>query len=415
MTPQRTRAALGFAPGLLAAAGCAGLLHPAKSPSQLGQVLRTETASISVDASGKLGQLFHAMADRFGKSGQAKLASLFESQASGSFGSGFLVRIERRPLRRDRPPRRRFRQRSQGAVRRQRHGVRGGGPLRRRHVRPRRPRIRGRDAEPAGLDLATATAHNLDNVFASGFPFLEDKPSYQTTHGQVSNEHVAGATGEAGILIQHTAPIDPGSSGGPLVNERGEVVGVNTLKYTDRDNVYLAIPVDAIKRVLAMAVETKKNRTNAHWLTNRLGDACQSLLDSLRQDDTPGDALGGFLTNDLVAEQGFESLDKLEEKKEKGTWEAFFDDPEAALRAAVALRLWREAHGKAGLPVRCVGAAKQNDSETVRLSIEMQHGRRDTQWAFEQGHWRLSRFGNLSTKEPPHKAPSRAAHPQGRR
>jgi hypothetical protein len=44
-------------------------------------------------------------------------------------------------------------------------------------------------------------------------------------------------------LIQFTAPIYFGSSGGPLFNGRGEVVGIVALRYA-ADNVYFAIPAD---------------------------------------------------------------------------------------------------------------------------------------------------------------------------
>jgi len=49
-------------------------------------------------------------------------------------------------------------------------------------------------------------------------------------------------------VIQHTAMIRPGNSGGPLLNSRGEVVGINTFFYGDSLNY--AIHVNELKSIL---------------------------------------------------------------------------------------------------------------------------------------------------------------------
>ena len=56
--------------------------------------------------------------------------------------------------------------------------------------------------------------------------------------------------------IQTDAPINPGSSGGPLLNARGEVIGVNTQITTDSGaqgnvGVGFAVPVDTVRSVAA--------------------------------------------------------------------------------------------------------------------------------------------------------------------
>jgi len=56
-------------------------------------------------------------------------------------------------------------------------------------------------------------------VVAVGHPKGLD---YTITEGIVSAKR-------SGMLLQTSAPINPGNSGGPLVNNRGEVVGVNTM------------------------------------------------------------------------------------------------------------------------------------------------------------------------------------------
>jgi serine protease Do len=46
--------------------------------------------------------------------------------------------------------------------------------------------------------------------------------------------------------IEHTAPLSPGSSGGPIVDEQGRLLGINTNRLGE--GFYLAIPADATLR-----------------------------------------------------------------------------------------------------------------------------------------------------------------------
>lgn len=53
-------------------------------------------------------------------------------------------------------------------------------------------------------------------------------------------------------LIQTDATVNPGNSGGPLLNIKGEMIGVSSSKYVsmDIDNVAFAIPVDTVEYVI---------------------------------------------------------------------------------------------------------------------------------------------------------------------
>ncbi len=50
-----------------------------------------------------------------------------------------------------------------------------------------------------------------------------------------------------GKLFQMTAPISQGSSGGPIFNEKGEVVGVSLLTFRDGQHLNFAVPVNYLK------------------------------------------------------------------------------------------------------------------------------------------------------------------------
>lgn len=80
---------------------------------------------------------------------------------------------------------------------------------------------------------------------------------HTVTHGLVSGlgreakgfEKSFGAKTGAVRFIQTDAPINPGSSGGPLVNLKGEVVGINTFIRDDAQNIGFAIPANVARDV----------------------------------------------------------------------------------------------------------------------------------------------------------------------
>ncbi len=58
-------------------------------------------------------------------------------------------------------------------------------------------------------------------------------------------------------LIQITAPLSPGSSGGPVLNRRGEVIGVSVLTIRDGQNLNFAIPSNYLKGLLSKVGYTR--------------------------------------------------------------------------------------------------------------------------------------------------------------
>ncbi|WP_370831654.1 S1C family serine protease [Clostridium sp.] len=88
-----------------------------------------------------------------------------------------------------------------------------------------------------------------EEVLAIGNP-LSKELSSTLTKGIVSalNRSIETETGVSTNLIQTDTAINSGNSGGPLINTKGEVIGINTLKASDgAEGIGFAIPINDVK------------------------------------------------------------------------------------------------------------------------------------------------------------------------
>jgi len=91
-----------------------------------------------------------------------------------------------------------------------------------------------------------------ERVVAIGNPHGQ---THTVSEGIISGLHRNVAIPDQGLqfsdLIQTDASINLGNSGGPLLNIRGEVIGINTAMNNSAENIGFAIPVDRISEVLS--------------------------------------------------------------------------------------------------------------------------------------------------------------------
>jgi S1-C subfamily serine protease len=125
-----------------------------------------------------------------------------------------------------------------------------------------------------------------DEVYAIGNPFGLEQT---LTRGIVSavNRMLPGASWFLKEpLIQTDAAINPGSSGGPLIDRCGDVVGITTAILPEAQSIGFAIPVDLVKSV--MPDLKQKGRVIRPWLGVQGQPVTAALKDLLRLPLTDG-------------------------------------------------------------------------------------------------------------------------------
>lgn len=103
------------------------------------------------------------------------------------------------------------------------------------------------------LTLSTEEPQKTQNVYALGFPDLaqivKDKQFYTADDVTITNGTISDIT-EIGqtLHIQHECNLTSGNSGGPLLNEAGEVVGVNRADVDDK--YYYSVKISELTKLL---------------------------------------------------------------------------------------------------------------------------------------------------------------------
>jgi serine protease Do len=110
-------------------------------------------------------------------------------------------------------------------------------------------KIKASGLKPATLAGSTNSLQVGEQVVAIGTP-ISFSLRNSATSGVVSG--LNRGVNAAYRLIQSDTAINPGNSGGPLVNLKGEVIGINTMKFSavGIENMGFSIPADTVKYVI---------------------------------------------------------------------------------------------------------------------------------------------------------------------
>ncbi len=254
-----------------------------------------------------------------------------------------------------------------------------------------------------GFDVASATPHDRETVVATGYPALDGRPSFQTTEGKVSNAAYdeTAADGHHSMLIQHTAAIDPGSSGGPLTNEAGKLVGINVAVVRGRQSVNFAVPARAMVEATDAAVDVTEHKTDAPYLRRLVAASCDRLAAELSSAHANGRATLDLIGMDLVSEQGPQSLTFAQSHTPPPLraliTDTFTRNPLDAYRVSLGFRVALRASLGGGVQpgAKCnepnpTDVANITSLNRVRVMIPTARGAMEVAFGFDRGTYRIA-------------------------
>lgn len=122
-------------------------------------------------------------------------------------------------------------------------------------------------------------------VWAAGSPFGLQR---SVTFGILSAKNRAGLAGTPyQDFLQTDAAVNPGNSGGPLVNTRGNVIGINTAIVGEAyQGISFAVPSSVVQKVYARI--KKGGHVSRGWLGVLMAEVDEQLADRMGLPDTEG-------------------------------------------------------------------------------------------------------------------------------
>lgn len=124
-------------------------------------------------------------------------------------------------------------------------------------------------------NVKTSVSDVGEDIFVLGYPLTSTMgDEIKLTTGVISSK--TGFQGDVS-LYQISAPIQPGNSGGPLFDNKGNLIGVVNAKHTGAENVGYAIKTSYLRNLIESSISTNILPTNPQTATLSLPEKVKKL------------------------------------------------------------------------------------------------------------------------------------------
>lgn len=252
-----------------------------------------------------------------------------------------------------------------------------------------------------GLAFSTAALSDGYDVWSAGFPGLGDEPMWQLGKGSVTNSRARIKElldPEVSTLIQHSANVDFGNSGGPLLIKDGSryfVVGINTWKAMYRQSTNFAIPSAVIKKFLDESV----SRSNSSMkIESRLEEFKKVLGDKEKNYIS----LSRFISNEMLSAKAgdifISALQKAPSEVRSQIVYTFASDPLEGLKYALCYDIWNRFHDGENLIEYTFDVTSASDEEN-KVVFKISEENYTTYWTLYQGRWCIKEVDEKSVAQ----------------
>jgi serine protease Do len=266
----------------------------------------------------------------------------------------------------------------------------------------------------AGLVLSTGYLNDGQEVWTAGYPGLISKPMWQLGKGNITNARAKVPElidPEISALIQHSAQVDAGNSGGPLLiadwngTSGYKVIGINTWKIVGRQATNFSIPSVLVQNFLNK-MRLKNNAGETGKNPSVLEKRCREFIEALTSKEKPYKKAMYFISNEYILRNGEHAVNEVLSKAPTQVCNEIIAafarvSPFNGIRMAAAYYIFMNVGKNEALPSLTFTAVDWNADKSpaatpVRFTVLGQEI--NSTWVFEHDLWNLSAFPFIKEK-----------------